>query len=171
MKSLLIGFLLVAAAFAQNAPELPSQSEIADLVRKADEKTTMYEAAIKNAQAISPDAVPVDSLEAAKTSHEIIKTILNSGASGYGLVGLVATLDDMSLNASRGTTNLLREAIKHPDQRTMGSILVLSASSTDCNDISELLLHTTLRYIHAEETILDAVLKATDRPKSQPATH
>jgi hypothetical protein len=169
----MVAFLLCGLAFAQQSIEFPSTNEINDLLRKADEKVSAHEKVIKNAKPYLErigSKVSSNDLDAAADAHTLIKGMLTGGASAYGLVALVATLDDLSLNAARGTTDLLRLEIKEPSEELGGLLLLLSSSATECNDISELLLHSTLRFISAEETIL-AKLTASRQDSAQPAPH
>ena|SRR5215472_2172543 len=116
--------------------------------------------------------IAAEDLDAASEGHTIIKKMLENGATGYGLVVLVATLDDLSLNSARGTTALLTLEIKAPTEEVPGSLLILSSSGTECNDISELLLHSTLRFISVEENVLAKAFQSKESPDSrQPASH
>ena len=133
--------------FGQAAPTMPSRDEVLELVNQANEKTVAYEEAVNNAKPhldkINPKFV-VNYLEAASTAHTLIQAIQKDGPSAYGLVSLLATLDDMSLNASTGSVQLLRTDEEHvakgaaPDVSVLASVIVLGNASTACTDISEL---------------------------------
>jgi len=167
VNTLLSVFLLGAIAVGQAAPSMPSREEVLELVNKANEKTVAYEEAVNNAKPhldkINPKFV-VNYLEAASTAHTLIQAIQKDGPSAYGLVSLLATLDDMSLNASTGSVQLLRTDEEHvakgaaPDVSVLASVIVLGNASTACTDISELLLHATLRYVNVEERTLGKLL-------------
>jgi hypothetical protein len=169
VKTLFAVFLLGGIAFGQATSSMPSREEILELVNKADEKTVAYEEAVKNAKPhldkINPKFVE-NYLAASSTAHTIIQSIQKNGPSAYGLVGLFATLDDMSLNASTGSVQLLRTDEEHvvkgvaPDVSVLASVIVLSNASTACNDISELLLHATLRFVDVEEKTLGKLLES-----------
>jgi hypothetical protein len=145
---------------------MPSREEVLELVNKANEKTVAYEEAVNNAKPhfdkINPKFV-VNYLEAASTAHTLIQAIQKDGPSAYGLVSLLATLDDMSLNASTGSVQLLRtdeEKVAKgaaPNVSVLASVIALGNASTACTDISELILHATLRYVNVEEHTLGKV--------------
>lgn len=167
MKTLLAVLLLGAIACGQASPSMPSREEISELVNKANEKTVAYEEAVWNAKPhldkINPQFAK-DYLEAGATAHTLIQSIQKNGPSAYGLVGLLATLDEMSLNAASGSVQLLRTDEEHvvkgasPDVGVLGSVIVLGNASTACTDISELIMHATLRFVDAEERALGKLL-------------
>ncbi len=80
------------------------------------------------------------------------------------LVGVLTTLDDLSLDAANGTAFLLAADEDRvakgatPDTGTRGAVLALSSAGTSCNDIAELIFHATMRLIAAEETALNKLL-------------
>ena len=82
----------------------------------------------------------------------------------YSLVGILATLDDLSLDAASGNTFLLaadRDRVAKgatSDMGTRSAVLALSSAGTSCNDIAELIFHATMRLIAAEETALNKLL-------------
>jgi hypothetical protein len=77
------------------------------------------------------------------------------------LVGLIAILDDMSLNAARAsaatTIVALQEDKSDPKNHAMSDFLDLAQAEKNCYDISELILHPTLRLISVEERVLHAL--------------
>jgi hypothetical protein len=91
-------FLLVfaAAAVGQTGTSMPSKDEILELLNKADEKVSGFETAMKIARPDLDKADPklsTNDLNGAATAHSIIKALKSNGPSGYGLVGLMATMD------------------------------------------------------------------------------
>jgi hypothetical protein len=172
----LLAILLLAACTApaqtKTQPdqkiEMPSNAEVRDLLSKASEKVAMFEETVKAAK---PNLDKIDSklsvnyLDAASTAHLMIDSMQKNGASAYGLVGLFATLDDLSLDASHASFQLLRsdeEQVMNghtSDLTRLASIMKLQSAQVGTNDIAELLMHTTLRFIQAEETALEVLLK------------
>lgn len=167
MKALLTLLFLGASALAQTTPSMPSREEISELVSKASEKTAAYEEAVKNAKPyldkIDPKFVE-NYLQAASAGHTLIELIQKKGPSAYGLVSLLATLDDMSLNAAMGSVQLLRTDEEHvanggtPNVGALAAVILLNNASTSCNDISELIMHSTLRFVDVEEQMLGKLL-------------
>ena len=147
---------------------MPSQKEFSELLAKADEKVSAFEAAIKNAR---PGLDKVDPkyatnyLDAAATAHLLISGTIKKGPTAYRLVGVLATLDDLSLDAANGSAFLLaadedRASPKgvSPNGNTLSAVLALSSAGTSCNDIAELIFHATMRLIAVEETTLYKLL-------------
>ena len=147
---------------------MPSEKEFSELLTKADEKVSAFEAAVKNAKP-GLDKVDVkyatNYLDAAATAHVLISGTIKKGPNAYGLVGVLATLDDLSLDAANGSAFLLladedRASPKglSPNGNTLSTVLALSSAGTSCNDIAELIFHATMRLIAAEETALYKLL-------------
>ncbi len=136
---------------------MPSEREFSELLSKADEKISVFEAAVKNAKASLDKINPKYSanyLDAAATAHLLISKAIKNGFTAYSLVGILTTLDDLSLDAATGVSFLLAAG----QGRTTSEILALSGAGTSCNDIAELLFHATMRLIAAEETALGKLL-------------
>lgn len=143
---------------------MPSEKEFSELLAKADEKVSAFEAAVKNAK---PYLDKIDTkyatnyLDAAATAHELISMTLKNGSSAYKLVGVLTTLDDLSLDAASGNVLLLSADVgkgRLPDAATGSAVFALSTAGTACNDIAELVFHATMRLIAAEETALNRFL-------------
>jgi hypothetical protein len=167
--------LLCAAftCFAQNkSPDavrasMPSKDEISELLSKADEKVSSFEQTMK---AIKTTLDGIDSsltskgLDAASTAHTAIRGLQKTGPTGYGLFVLVVTLDDLSSNAFRSAFVLAsadRDRVVtggRPDNNLPSNVLALSNVGNACNDIAELIVHATLRYLRVEEEVLGQLL-------------
>ncbi len=173
MKLLFAVLVLAVTAAAQTATassqkiSMPSDAEIGELLTKADQKVAGFEEAVKLAK---PHLDRTNSrlcsnyLDAAATAHKLIEATQKNGTSAFRLVGLLATLDDLSLDAANASVLLLRDDEeqlmkgKQPGAASLSSVVVLSNAGTAVNDISELLMHATLRFIGAEEQVLDTLL-------------
>lgn len=163
---ILHGTLLLAvfagAALGQSGSSLPSKDEIFELLDKADQKISAFENAVKSSR---PKLDEIDRklsgnyLDATSTAHTMIQALHKSGPSGYGLVSLLATLDDLSLDAANASVKLLYATkAGQPNAEAVAAVILLGNSGTACNDIAELLMHATLRYIHVEEEVLEKLL-------------
>ena len=147
--------------------DTPSEKEFSELLAKADEKVSAFEAAVKVAKPsldrIDPNYA-ANYADAAAAAHLLISKMRKNGTSAYGLVGLLATLDDLSRDAANGSTFLLADDDYRlakgasRDVNARDGLLALSAAGTSCNDIAELIFHATLRLIHAQETALSMLL-------------
>jgi hypothetical protein len=97
-------------AISEVQRSMPSEKEFSELLTKADEKVVAFEAAVKNAK---PYLDRIDTkyatnyLGAAATAHVLISQTLKNGSSAYKLVGVLTTLDDLSLDAAGGSVLLL----------------------------------------------------------------
>ena len=150
------------------SPAFPSKDEITELTNKAEEKVAEFERVLKaSSPAVSSDMIKTD-LEAATTARTIIATIRKNGASAYSLVVLVSTLDDIALDATKAALTAMMVYAQSTqngsgNNAAMLSVVGLTDSEKAVNDISELLLHVTLRFVDTEEMILHSVFK-DDKP-------
>jgi hypothetical protein len=141
-------------------PSAPSKEEISELVAKAAEKVNAFEDAVKQVKDIL-EGQPTDLLgkdtSAAENAHKLIRGLQRNGPSAYALVALIATLDDISLNASRTATLVIMSGPGKIDAETQARLTLLWNAQNSCSDISEMLLHATLRLIQVEEGILNSI--------------
>ena len=156
---LLLFALAGRVALGQTDVSMPSRSEIFELIDKADQKISDFEGALKTAKP-ALDAIDAklskNYLDGASTAHFMIQSIHKNGPSAYALVGLLATMDDLSLDAANASVKLL--AIRGQQDNVASWVVSLSTSGAACNDISELIMHATLRFVQAEEAILGKLL-------------
>lgn len=160
MPALLLLFVSAVPALSQTGASLPSNDEIFELLAKAEEKVSGFETAVKSVKPNLDKADPKLStmyLDAASAAHVVIVSIRKNGPSAYSLTSLVTTLDDLSLDAATATVQMLLLRIQTGQTGTtkLDFIIPLMTSKNECYDISELLMHATLRYIHAEEDVLE----------------
>jgi hypothetical protein len=149
---------------------MPSEAEIGELLIKASEYVKTYEQTFNSTKpSLDKAANPgfyAKGMEQSTQALGAIAALRKNGSSAYALVGLIALLDDMSLNAARAsaatTLVALREKRSDPKNHAMNDFLSLAQAEKNCYDISELLLYATLRYIAVEETALRTL---TERQK------
>jgi hypothetical protein len=146
---------------------MPSEQEISELLSKAEANISGFEQAMK---IVKPTLEGIDSslmsqaLDAASKAHSIISALQKNGPSGYGLVLLVTTLDDLNSTASRSALVLAstdRNRVVtggRPDANLPGQVVSLTSAGSASNDISELIMHATLRYLSIEEAVLGQLL-------------
>jgi hypothetical protein len=154
------------AAQSSNVPRMPSEEEIGELLSKASEYVQTYQQTFTSTKtSLDKAATPgfyAKGIELSSQASVAIAAIKKSGSSAYALVGLIAILDDMSLNAARAsaatTIVALEENRSDPNNHAMNDFLSLAQAEKNCYDISELLLHATLRYIAVEEAALDTLI-------------
>ena len=159
---LVSGFVLLICSESFGQTSIPSNEEIQELASKADEKISGFETAIRTAKPkldLVDPTLSSNYLHAASQGHAVVSGIRKSGSSAYALVLLIGTLDDLSLDAMTASVDLLIQG-SQSGQACCSSLLVpLMTSKNECNDISELLMHATLRLIHAEEDVIQKLPK------------
>jgi hypothetical protein len=109
------------------------------LVTKADEKVVAFEKAVK---ATAPyrsdsdlDSIINGDLNAASAAHEVIGAIKKQGASAYSLVSLLATMDDLNIDAAKTNFELLsimakkQQSSTGTDSELMLDILSINSSA------------------------------------------
>jgi hypothetical protein len=151
-------------------PRMPSEEEIGELLNKASEYVQTYQQTFTSTKSSLNKAVTpgfyAKGMELSAQASGSIAAIRKNGSSAFALVGLNAILDDMSLNGARAsaatTLVALKEDRSDPKSHAMNDFLSLAQAEKNCYDISELLLHGTLRYIASEEAALHML---SDRQK------
>lgn len=145
---------------------MPSEEEIRELLRKAREYVNTYKESFISSKSSLDKAVPAGfyakGIELSSQALAAITAIDKNGSSAYGLVGLIAILDDMSLNGARASAATMLVAVQEsssdPKNHAANDLLNLAQAEKNCYDISELLLHATLRYISVQEAALRRLL-------------
>jgi hypothetical protein len=141
---------------------LPSNEEIDDLLSKASEYVATYQTTFQKAKPTLDDAPTPGFIEKSNElcaqANLTISAIKKNGMSAYALVALVGVLDDMSLNAAKASGIAvvvgLRESSPDSKHRAGQDMQDLAQAGKNCYDISELILHSTLRLIAVEEAVL-----------------
>ena len=155
-----------ASSQTQNVPSMPSEEEIGELLNKANEYVKTYRETFTTTKR-SLDKAPTPGyyekgMELSTQASDVISAIKKNGSTAYALVGLIGVLDDMSLNAARASAATMVVALgenkSNPKDNAMQDFIDLAQAEKNCYDISELLLHATLRYIAVEETALRTLL-------------
>jgi hypothetical protein len=144
---------------------MPSADEINELLSKADEYIVSYRATFKNAKATldrSPaPGFDTKSEELCSQATQISAAIRQNGPSAYALVGLIGVLDDMTLNAARASAVSMVVGLQRgtPEQKHQAAqdMQDLAQAEKNCYDISELILHPTMRLIAIEEKLLHSI--------------
>lgn len=156
--------------------KMPSDAELNELFNKAEEKVATFRKAVNSAR---PQLDKIDAhlasnyIDAAATANAIIAGLRTKGPSGAGLLMLITTLDDLALDATQGGLRLLVQNQTHPvnaeaDTATVMSVMSLSTAEVGCNDISELLVHASLRFIGAEDSLLAEIAASPQKPEIAP---
>lgn len=173
LSCLMVAGLLVAQtapAPQPSAPDplanMPSEAEIGELTAKAAEKLEAFQKTLDSVKPFldkaDPSAYKKDS-EAIDTGRAILAALKKNGRSAYGLVGLLTTLDDLDLDATQDSsailifgTRAMADGRNPPDGMTT-AVLMLTSAASSLYDISELVMHATLRFVSGEEAVLSQV--------------
>jgi hypothetical protein len=158
------------ASVSSKVPSMPSEAEIGELVNKASEYVETYRRTFTNTKSSLDKAATRGFDQSAVTladqASEVIAAIKKNGSTAVALVSLLTILDDMSLNAQKASAQVMLVAmLEDRTDRTnhgMQDFQDLAQAGKNCYDISELLFHSTIRYISVEETALRTLL---DRDK------
>jgi hypothetical protein len=153
---------------AQGSTVMPTAQEISELVSKADETVTSFDRALAVSKEFlqEPEAGYEGQVKAAQTAHEIIQKIKSNGASAYALVALLGTLDDITNDSATSANLILVDALERSASgkpvTSLGVAVKLMQVKKSSYDISELIMHATLRLIKNEE---DALFPLADQNK------
>lgn len=145
---------------------MPSEAEVGELTAKAAEKVEAFQKTLAEVKPFVDKANPTlyrRDLEAIDTARTILASLKRKGRSAYGLVGLLATLDDLNRDAMNDATAMLlfgsqeqAAGRQFPDGMAT-AVLMLTSAADSFYDISELVMHATLRFVAGEEAVLAQV--------------
>ena len=150
--------------------DMPSEAEVGELTAKAAEKVETFQKTLDSIKPYldkaDPSAYGKDE-NAVAGARSILSAIKKNGRSAYGLVGLLTTLDDLDLDATQDSqailifvTRAMTEGRRPPDGMTT-AVLMLTSTASSLYDISELVMHATLRFVAGEEAALAKVAAVT----------
>lgn len=169
---LLAGVLAAQTAHSPAMPpgdqiaNIPSEAEIGELTAKATEKVEVFK---RTLDAVKPYLDKADpsayrkDMDAAENANMILGVLKKNGRTGYGLVSLLTVLDDLDLDATQDSTAILlygTQALtegKQPPDGMTAAVMMLTSSASNFYDISELVMHATLRFVGGEEAVLNQV--------------
>lgn len=151
-------------------PSMPSTEEINELLSKASEYVSEYQTTFKNAKPTLDKAPTLGfnerSDQLCSRADLIIASIKKNGPTAEALVGLISILDDLSLNGARASSVAMivamKDASSNSGRQALQDVQSLAQAEKNCYDISELILHPTLRLIAVEEKTLSII---TDQHK------
>lgn len=149
-------------AESSEVASMPSEAEIGELLSKASEYIETYKQTFATAKGSLERASQPGFYDRATTmcwqASQVISAIKKNGSTAVALVSLIAVLDDLSLNGARASAFTMVLAVGD-DKLAMQDFKNIAQAEKNCYDISELLLHATIRYISAEETALRVLLE------------
>ena len=164
MKNVLTtAILMVFPVCAQQTlpSAIPSKAEFSELFTRAGAGVRAFDKALEAAKPAldkqDPDLFKKYA-STARTARDVIEALQDTSPSAYGLVGLITTLGDVTLNASRAATVvLLVRGSKQDPTGTKNSndvVAGLGEAQNGCYEVSELLTDATLKLIKVEEKVL-----------------
>ncbi len=149
---------------------MPSEAEVGELTAKAGEKVEAFQKTLEAVKTFLDKADPAaysKDQNAVETARLILSSLKKNGRSAYGLVSLLTTLDDLDLDATQDTQAILIFGTKamadgrHPPDGMTTAVLMLTSAASSLYDISELVMHATLRFVAGEEAVLAKVFADT----------
>jgi hypothetical protein len=149
------------AAFQKLLRDMPQKGELIPLLTKTDEKIVEFEKSILGLKAdierVDPGATAKITTGAA-AAHQIIAQMLSDGHTAGRLVALLPSLDDFTRHASRESLLLVLNGIatNSPAKDISG----LASVGNSLYDISDLLLHTTLRAVNSNDAFIGEMAEA-----------
>jgi len=138
-------------------PPIPSKEEITALLNKADTAVRAFDQALAGARPALDKQAPglfQKYSQAAKTTEDVIQALQETSPSAYGLVGLITTLDDVTLNASRAATVILLGRGTKDGKEANRVVAELGSAQNGCYEASERITNAALRLIKLEEKVL-----------------
>ena len=162
--------LLAQPCLAQTSEQLhtmPSSAEILELANKADENIRGFEKALKaSAPYLDKDTVQGDQAAVDAAHMPPSAQFRKNGPSMYVLVGLLSSLDDLTLDAARASRIIIlamgQNSFKDSSAQgsaTAAGMALITVTENSLYDISDLFLHVTLRYAAAENDLMVELLK------------
>lgn len=146
--------------------DIPSEAEIGELTAKATEKVDGFKSTLKTVKPYldkaDPTAYEKDMMGIDKT-YMILSVLKKNGRTGYALVGLLTALDDLDLDATQDSLAIVLSGTKaiaegkSPPEGITTAAMMLTSSASSFYDISELVMHATLRFVAGEEAVLAQV--------------
>lgn len=145
---------------------MPSEVEIGELTAKASEKVEAFQKTLDSVKPLLDEADPSaygKDENAVEGARSILAALKKNGRSAYALVSLLATLDDLDLDATQDSTAILLSGTramangKNPPDGMTAATIMLTSSASSFYDISELVMHATLRFVSGEEEVLSEV--------------
>jgi len=151
---------------AKPLASMPSEDEVVELGAKASEKVEAFQKTLDSVRPYLDKADPSayakdkNAIEGART---VLAALKKNGRSAYVMVSLLTTLDDLDLDATQDSAAILLSGTqdmangKHPPDGMTTAVMMLTSVASSFYDISELVMHATLRLVNAEETVLAEV--------------
>jgi len=149
--------------------EFPSKEEIGDLVHQAEQKVAEYERVLNAVGKHLPADKLKEDHETVSAARQVISALKTNEPSAYSLVALTVTLDDLNGDAMGDTEAVLKQLVlnaasgKPADAGALSAVVALTDTGNGVRDISELLFHATMRYVHAEESLLADLIAAANK--------
>lgn len=146
-------------AATSDEPPPPSRAEINELLDKAEQKVSAYEEAVKLAKPkldMGNEKLFDRDADASSGAHQVIAAVRKKGPSAYGLMLLISILDDLSLAAATDGMVISQVSLAacRAGIRDDSDVTALINAGTSLHDISELILHASLRFIFVEERLM-----------------
>jgi hypothetical protein len=141
---------------AQGSEASPKQ-EIVELTHKADAKVTDFEKANQLAQSYISQAEFDKGVGYAATAHKAVAALSKNPSSAYSSAELLIALNELALDAAGHARDIYAKAMSYAttgqtiNMNELAAAGSFTTAQSALTEVSELLGHSTLRLIAAEE--------------------
>ncbi len=180
-RLMIFAFLILLGAPAQaQLKDMPSQAEFDPILENADKKLKDFIATLTEFQveaAMDPERLDTD-LKAIRQLQQMIQVAHsgsreNKGINMLRLVGILAGLDDMALDAatwkSLAELQMCQQLIQHQNPSRYDQFGIRAAMNSQMlHEVGGQMLHPTLRMAAAADEIILAVVDEASKSKGKP---
>jgi len=137
--------------------DAPSKQEIVELAHKADTRVSNLEQANQLAQSYVSQAEFDKGVGYAATAHKAVAALSNNPSSAYSSTELLIALNELALDAASHARAIYAKAMSYAtagqtiNMNELAAANSLTTAQSALTEVSELLGHSTLRLIAAEE--------------------
>jgi len=137
--------------------DAPSKQEIVELAHKADTRVSNFEQANQLAQSYVSQAEFDKGVGYAATAHKAVAALSNNPSSAYSSTELLIALNELALDAASHARAIYAKAMSYAttgqtiNMNELAAANSLTTAQSALTEVSELLGHSTLRLIAAEE--------------------
>jgi hypothetical protein len=137
--------------------DVPSKQEIIELAHKADAKVGNFEQANQLARSYISQAEFDNGVGYAATAHKAVAALSKNPSSAYSSTELLIALNKLALDAASHARAIYAKAISYAttgqtiNMNELAAANSFTTAQSGLTEVSELLGHSTLRLIAAEE--------------------
>lgn len=134
---------------------VPYKEDFSKLLATAQENVSSFETAVMDEKPALDEINTIlakSYLDNAAAAHAAISAAIEKGPTGFRLVGVLATLENVSVNAASASTSLAGGHAMGPEAQR--HLVALTMAGASCTHIASIISDVTQRLIAAEEATL-----------------